>query len=89
MNTAILVIPSSFVYFLWVAWLDRYFKSFEIAKVISYTLTTTLCIVNEFYIYKYTDLYCITLHRPKRKMRQNNNPFICDKNIKISHIIFR
>ena len=29
------------------------------------------------------------LHRPKRKMRQNNNLFICDKNIKISHIIFR
>ena len=29
------------------------------------------------------------LHRPKRKMRQNPNLFIYDKNIKISHIIFR
>jgi hypothetical protein len=61
MNTALVVIPPSFLYFLWIAWLDRYWRSFEIAKVIGYTLTTTICIVNELTEYRYTDFYCISL----------------------------
>ena len=61
MNSVLVVIPPSFVYFLWISWLDRYFRSFEIAKIISYTLTTTICIANELTRHKYVVFVCITL----------------------------
>jgi hypothetical protein len=61
MNSVLVAIPSSILYLLWIAWLDRYFRSFEIAKVISYTLTTTICIINELTRYKYVDVSGITL----------------------------
>jgi hypothetical protein len=61
MNTLLVVIPPSILYFLWIAWLDRYFRSFEIAKVISYTLTTTICIVNELTSHPYIDFAAVTL----------------------------
>ncbi len=54
MNDNIFVLgASSLFYFYWIMSLDTLFKSFEITKVISYSTTTILCIVNEFTEYKY------------------------------------
>lgn len=61
MNTLLVVIPPSILYFLWISWLDRYFRSFEIAKVISYSLTTTICIINELTSHRYIDVAAVTL----------------------------
>lgn len=55
MNDNIFVLgASSLFYFYWIMSLDTLFKSFETTKVISYSTTTILCIVNEFTEYKYS-----------------------------------
>jgi hypothetical protein len=54
MNDNLFVLgASSLFYFYWIMSLDTLFKSFEITKVISYSTTTILCIVNEFTENKY------------------------------------
>lgn len=62
MNDNIFVLgASSLFYFYWIMSLDTLFKSFEITKVISYSTTTILCIVNEFTEYKYSYFVSVSM----------------------------